>query len=96
MTGRWEYFQDQYGVVVRLPVDRFSEVDAFLRAAFGTPKQEPTETKDGGKLGWFPTKEIGVAIQFGYDREHAQVIVLRPQPASEIIKRLPEAMERSQ
>lgn len=92
--GRWRYSEDQYGVVLRLPRDRFEEVELFLRQAFGPPAQEPTDTTDGGKLGWYAASTIGVGLQFGYDREHTQVIVLSPQPTSEILKRIPEALEQ--
>jgi hypothetical protein len=90
--GEWSYAEDQYGAVFHLPRDRFSEVEAFLKQAFGAPAQEATETIDG-KLGWYSPKTIGVALQFGYDPNETQVIVLRPQPASEIIKRLPAVVE---
>ena len=95
VAGDWSYSEDQYGVVLHLSRDRFSEIEAFLLQAFGAPAQAATDTTDGGKLGWYSPKAIGVALQFGYDAKQTQVIVLRPQPASEIIKRIPEAMERS-
>lgn len=95
ITGEWRYSEDQYGVVLQLPRERFPEVQTFLRQAFGPPAQEATDTTDGGKLGWYKPKAIGVALQFGYNPERTQVIILRPQPASEIIKRLPEAVEKS-
>ena len=50
---------------------------------------------DGGKLGWYAAKDIGVGLQFGYDQKHTQVIVLRSEPASVILKRIPEALEKS-
>ena len=95
--GEWHYSEDQYGVVFQLPRERFAEVEIFLRQAFGNPAQDPTETTTGGKLGWYSPKTIGVALQFGFDQEQTQVIVLKPQPASEILKRIPKAMreERS-
>lgn len=95
LGGDWSYSEDQYGVVLHLPRERFSEVEAFLQHAFGAPAQAATDTTDGGKLGWYSPKAIGVALQFGYDSNQTQVIVLRPQPVSEIIKRIPEAVERS-
>ena len=95
VSGDWSYSEDQYGVVLHLSRERFSEIETFLQQAFGTPAQAATDTTDGGKLGWYSPKTIGVALQFGYDSNQTQVIVLRPQPASEIIKRIPEAMERS-
>ena len=93
--GEWSYSEDQYGVVFHLSRDRFSEVETFLRQAFGSPAQEATDTTDGGKLGWYSPKTIGVALQFGCDPERTQVVVLRPQPANEIIKRIPEALMHS-
>ncbi len=93
--GDWSYSEDEYGVVLHLPRERFSEVEAFLQQAFGAPAQEAIETTDGGKLGWYSPKAIGVALQFGYDSNLTQVIVLHPQPPSEIIKRIPEAIERA-
>jgi len=93
--GEWRYSEDQFGVVLQLSRERFSDVQAFLRQAFGPPAQEPTETTDSGKLGWYAAKTIGVGLQFGYDRERTQVIVLSPQPAIEILKRIPEALEKS-
>ncbi|HQZ68562.1 MAG TPA: hypothetical protein PLY87_25910 [Planctomycetaceae bacterium] len=95
IAGEWSYSEDQYGVVLHLPRERFSDVGAFLRQAFGTPAHEPSEMTTGGRLGWYTANTIGVGLQFGYDRERTQVIVLRPQPASVIIKRIPEALERS-
>ena len=93
--GEWRCSEDEHGVVLHLSRERFPEVQAFLRQAFGPPAQEPTDTTTGGKLGWYAANTIGVGLQFGYDRERTQVIVLRPQPASEIIKRIPEASEHS-
>lgn len=93
--GDWSYSEDQHGVILHLSRERFSEVEVFLQQAFGTPAQAATDTTDGGKLGWYSPKTIGVALQFGYDSKQTQVIVLRPQPANEIIKRIPEALERS-
>ncbi len=93
--GDWSYSEDQYGVVLHLSRERFPEVEAFLQQAFGAPAQPATDTTDGGKLGWYSPKTIGVALQFGYDSNQTQVIVLRPQPASEIIKPIPGAIKRS-
>ena len=91
IEGEWHYSEDQYGVVFQLPRERFLEVEAFLQQTFGTPAQVPTETTTGGKLGWYSPKAIGVALQFGFDQERTQVIVLKPQPVSEILKRIPKA-----
>jgi len=95
VAGEWRYSEDQYGVVLQLPLERFADVQALLRQAFGPPAHEPSETTDGGQLGWYAAKDIGVGLQFGHDRKRTQVIVLRPQPTSEILKRIPEALEKS-
>jgi len=95
IAGEWSYSEDQDGVILHLPRERFSDVEAFLRQAFGPPAQAPTDTTTGGKLGWYSARTIGVGLQFGYNPERTQVIVLRPQPPDEIIKRIPEALEKS-
>ena len=33
ITGKWRFSEDQYGVVLQLPSERFSDVTTFLRAA---------------------------------------------------------------
>jgi hypothetical protein len=91
--GEWRYSEDQYGVVLRLPRERFTEVQALLRHVFGPPAQEPTDTTGGGKLGWYAAKTIGVGIQFGYDREGTEVIILGPQPTSKSLSGIHEALE---
>ena len=93
IRGEWRYAEDAYGVVFWLPRESFPEVQAFLRQAFGAPAHEPSETTAGGRLGWYAARTIGVGLQFGCDRERTQVIVLRPQPTREILKRIPEALE---
>jgi hypothetical protein len=39
---------------LRLPRERFSEIQAFLRHSFGSPAQEPTATMDGGNWAGMP------------------------------------------
>jgi hypothetical protein len=88
VAAEWRYREDRYGVVFRLPCERFAEIQALLRRVFGPPASEATETTNGGRLGWYARKDIGVALQFGYDRKYTQVIVLGPQPTSGIPKRV--------
>jgi hypothetical protein len=83
IDGHWRYSVDKYGMIVQLSPDRFSDVRVFLRQAFGSPEQEPIETKDG-KLGWYTARTTGAAIQFSYDSKCTEVIVLRSQPLSKI------------
>src|ERR1051325_3477013 len=87
LKGDWKYSEDQYGVVLQLGRDQFDEVQSFLKRAFGPPAHEASESTDGGKLGWYSAKRIGIGLQFGYDKKRTQVIVLRPQKSSEIYSR---------
>ena len=90
LKGEWKYSEDQYGVVCHLGRERFDEVLAFLRKAFGPPAHEPSDSTDGGKSGWYSAKTIGIGLQFTYNKERTQVIVLRPQKGSEVFKRAAE------
>lgn len=90
IKGDWKFSEDQYGTVLQLGRERFDEVQAFLRKAFGTPAHEPDATTDGGKLGWYAVRTTGIGLQFGYNKERTQVIVLRPQKRSEVYKRASE------
>src|SRR5438874_1921924 len=77
INGAWRYSEDQYGVVIRMSRDNYDAVEKLLRQAFGEPNFGPSETTDGGKLGGYRLTPQGGAIQFGYDAEATQVIVLR-------------------
>jgi hypothetical protein len=77
ITGSWRFSEDQYGVIVRLSRYDYGAVEALLRQAFGPPKFGPTETTDGGLLGGYRLTPKGGGIQFGYDTNGTQVIVLR-------------------
>ncbi len=77
ITGPWRYSEDQYGVVIRMPRTDYASVEKLLRIAFGEPGFGPSETTDGGKLGGYRLTPQGGAIQFCYDSEGTQVIVLR-------------------
>jgi hypothetical protein len=87
IKGDWKFSEDKYGVVLQAGRDRFDEVQLFLKKAFGAPAHDATETTDGGKLGWYAVRIIGIGLQFGYDAKQTQVIVLRPQKPSEVYKR---------
>lgn len=86
ITGAWRFAEDQYGVVVHLSRSDYESVEKLLRQAFGEPKFGPSETTDGGKLGGYRLTPQGGAIQFGYDSDGAQVIILRQltQPEAEV------------
>jgi hypothetical protein len=92
-TGAWRYAEDQYGVVIRLSRDDYGAVESLLRQAFGEPKFGPSETRDGGKLGGYQLTPQGGSIQFGYDSEGTQVIVLRQLTKQEATDGLTRAVQ---
>jgi hypothetical protein len=78
IATRWRYSTDKYGVVIRMPRKAYPSVEKFLRQAFGKPGLGPKDTIDGGKLGEYRLTSKGGGIQFGYSRNEAWVIVMRP------------------
>jgi hypothetical protein len=52
LGGEWSYIEDKYGVGFVFPLSRYSEVKAFLTAAFGPQPNKP---------GW-GVRDIGAAI----------------------------------
>ncbi|HUS34244.1 MAG TPA: hypothetical protein VM680_02720 [Verrucomicrobiae bacterium] len=78
----WRYFSDTNGVVIRLKAAQFPRIQTLLRQIFGPPDREPLETTDGGKVGWYAAKTIGIGLQFSHDRKNSQIIVIRPQKNS--------------
>ena len=93
ITGSWRYSEDQYGVAVRLSRAEYDTVEKLLRQAFGEPKFGPSQTTDGGKLGGYRLTPQGGAIQFGYDTEGTQVIVLRQLSKQEFADGIQRAMK---
>lgn len=93
ITGPWRYSEDPYGVVVRMPRDNYEDVQKLLRKAFGEPKFGPSETTDGGKGGGYRLTAQGGAIQFGYDAEETQIIVVRQLTQQEFDEGLMRAMK---
>src|SRR5829696_8834729 len=84
--GRWRYSQDDDGVVIRMPREHYPKVENFLRQAFGTPMIEPKKIPGGGRLGVYRLSTNGGGIQFGYDINGTQVVVLRPMSTLEILR----------
>ena len=77
LTGPWHYAEDKYGVVVRLPRERYQAVEKLLRVAFGKPDFGPGPTTDGGRLGGYRLTPEGGGISFSRNKERAEVILLR-------------------
>jgi hypothetical protein len=95
LKGEWKFSEDRFGAVLQLGPERFEEVQAFLCKAFGPPSHEADATTDGGKLGWYAARTTGIGLQFGYNKERTQVIVLRPQKRSEVYRRA-EALAKTE
>ena len=93
VSDDWRYVEDQYGVVMHLPLDRFAVVESFLHQSFGEPSMPVAETTDGGKLGVYGVKAIGASIQFGYDKDATFVNILRPISVEEMAEHLPKALK---
>lgn len=77
ITGRWRYSEDDQGVVIQMPREHYPAVESLLRQTFGQPRFL-SETTDGGKLGAYRLTPKGGVVQFGYDTERTQVIIIRP------------------
>jgi len=90
---QWRYVKDEYGVVMRLPLDRFAAVESFLRQSFGEPSIPVVDTIDGGKLGVYGVTAIGAGVQFGYDKDTTFVNILRPISMKEMAEHLPKALK---
>jgi hypothetical protein len=91
LHGRWRYFEDDKGVVIRMSPAQYPVIESLLRQAFGEPKFGPTDTKDGGKFGVYRPK--GGTIQFGCDAECTQVSIIRQLTQEEIVETLQKAMQ---
>jgi len=77
ITSEWHYSEDEYGVIIRMPRDSYQTVENLLGLAFGQPTYGPSVTTDGGMLGGYRLTPQGGVIQFSYDADGTQVIVLR-------------------
>jgi len=95
LKGDWKFSEDRFGAVLQLGPKRFNDVQAFLKKAFGPPAHEADATMDGGKLGWYAVRTTGIGLQFGYNKQRTQVILLRPQKRSKIYGRA-EALAKTE
>jgi hypothetical protein len=81
INGQWRYEVDKDGAVIQLPREQFSEVQLFLRQVFGSP-ENLVDRSDGGKMGWYSAKTIGIGILFYYDPTNTIVSEVRPQTST--------------
>lgn len=94
ISGRWRYSEDQEGVVIRMSREQYPAIESLLRQTFGAPRFGPVDTKDGsGKLGMYRLTPKGGVIQFGYDAQRTQVIVIRPLTQKEFGEGFQKAMQ---
>lgn len=89
LDWQWGYSEDLYGVVIELPTEAFPDVQEWLEQTLGPPSHEATATTDGGEGGWYAVDAIGVALHFGYNLDHAQLIIIRPVSPWHLAWRIP-------
>ncbi len=92
ISDHWRYSEDEQGVVIQMASDKYPAIESFLRQAFGEPRFLG-DTTDGGRLGGYRFTPKGGAIQFGYNSECAQVIIIRPLTLKEALDGLMKAMQ---
>jgi hypothetical protein len=92
ISDRWRYSEDEQGVVIQTASDKYPAIESLLRQTFGEPKFLG-DTTDGGKLGGYRLTPKGGAIQFGYNAERSQVIIIRPLTQKEFGDGLMKAMQ---
>jgi hypothetical protein len=95
ITGSWRYFEDKYGVVIRLSRQDYDIIEDLLRRAFGAPKFGPVETASEGRLGGYRLTPEGGGIQFGWDTDGTHVTVLRPLTKKEFAEKLSGALHEA-
>lgn len=93
ITGKWRYSEDDQGVVIQMAREQYPAIESLLRQTFGTPQFGPVDTRDGGKLASYRLTHKGGGIQFGYDAERTQVIVIRPLTKQEFGDSFKKAMQ---
>lgn len=93
VNGKWSFYEDQYGIVVRLPREEFPAVESVLRASFGEPKIEPAKTDNAVKFGAYRLTDKGGGIQFTCDTKETQVIIVRPLSQKEFSESLNRAIQ---
>ena len=76
--GKWSYSEDQYGVVIHLPREKFLAVESLLSVAFGQPMTKLSNTNNGVRFGAYRLTAKGGGIQFFCDEKETQVIIIRP------------------
>lgn len=92
ISDRWRYSADEQGVTIQMSPDKYPAIESLLRQTFGEPRFLG-DTTDGGKLGGYRLTPKGGGIQFGYDAERTQVIIIRPLTKKEFSDGLMKAMQ---
>jgi hypothetical protein len=92
ILGRWSYSEDEQGIIIQTAPNQYPAIESLLRQTFGEPRFLG-DTTDGGKLGGYRLTTKGGAIQFGYNPERTQVIIIRPLSQKEFEDGLMKAMQ---
>ena len=75
----WSITQDDFGFVIQLPPERFTDVDVLLRQLFGVPKLWDGKNLEGCPQGMFSAAQIGVHLQYVRSRDRTEVICIKKQ-----------------
>jgi hypothetical protein len=81
IVTQWQVETDARGFVIRLPADRFAEVDAVLRRLFGTPAIWDEKDLAGHPNGVFKPQQAGIAIQYSRTNDRMEIVGLKPPPS---------------
>ena len=76
---KWSISRDSFGFVVRLPPERFVDVDALLRHLYGTPQIWSDKNLEGQPHGVFGMEQAGVALQYVRTKEQVEIICIKKQ-----------------
>ena len=95
IRGHWRYFENQDFVNLRLPSEQSSEVQSFLRQAFGQPAQPLLKSIGGPDVWVYSGAETnGFELWFKHCPEYAQVRMFRMEPPSETFTNAADRPER--
>lgn len=76
---KWSISRDSFGFVVRLPSERFVDVDTLLRHLYGTPQIWSDKNLEGQPHGVFGVEQAGVALQYVRTKDQVEIICIKKQ-----------------
>ena len=92
LTNSWRYARDQYGVIVWLARNDYSQVESFLREAFDPPGWRNDLNAGSNRARYFRLSDKGGAISVTQNTNSTEVIVVRPISERELGKALRETV----